>query len=63
MPTTVHRTCTLCEATCGLTFQVEGERILSVRPDPHDPISKGYACPKGIAIREVLVDPERARQT
>lgn len=62
MPTTVHRTCTLCEATCGLTFQVEGERILSVRPDPHDPISKGYACPKGIAIREVHDDPDRVRQ-
>ena len=61
MPTTVHRTCTLCEATCGLSFQVEGDRILSVRPDPHDPISKGYACPKGIAIREVHDDPDRVR--
>ena len=62
MPTTVHRTCTLCEATCGLTFQVEGDRILSVRPDPHDPISKGYVCPKGIAIAEVHDDPDRLRQ-
>jgi anaerobic selenocysteine-containing dehydrogenase len=62
MATTVHRTCTLCEATCGLTFQVEGDRILSVRPDPHDPISKGYACPKGIAIAEVHDDPDRVRQ-
>jgi anaerobic selenocysteine-containing dehydrogenase len=62
MATTVHRTCTLCEATCGLTFQVEGDRILSVRPDPLDPISKGYVCPKGIAIAEVHDDPDRVRQ-
>ena len=62
MATTVHRTCTLCEATCGLTFQVDGDRILSVRPDPHDPISKGYVCPKGIAIAEVHDDPDRLRQ-
>jgi anaerobic selenocysteine-containing dehydrogenase len=62
MATTVHRTCTLCEATCGLTFQVDGDRILSVRPDPQDPISKGYVCPKGIAIAEVHDDPDRLRQ-
>lgn len=62
MATTVHRTCTLCEATCGLTFQVDGDRILSVRPDPHDPISKGYVCPKGIAIAEVHDDPDRVRE-
>ena len=60
--TTIHRTCTLCDATCGLTFQVDGERILSVRPDPEDPISQGYACPKGIAIREVHDDPDRVRK-
>ncbi len=62
MATTIHRTCTLCEATCGLSFQVEGDRILGVRPDPQDPISKGYACPKGIAIAEVHDDPDRVRQ-
>ena len=61
MTKTVFRTCTLCEACCGLRFEVEGDRILSVRPDPDDPISKGYACPKGIAIAEVHDDPDRLR--
>ncbi|MCU0669719.1 MAG: molybdopterin-dependent oxidoreductase, partial [Myxococcota bacterium] len=32
-----------------------------MRPDPDDPISKGYACPKGIAIAEVHDDPDRLR--
>jgi len=50
MAHTVFHTCSLCEATCGLTFEVEDNRILSVRPDEDDVFSKGYVCPKGIAI-------------
>ncbi|TFH22889.1 MAG: molybdopterin oxidoreductase family protein [Myxococcales bacterium] len=60
--TTVHRACTLCEALCGLTFEVEGDRIVSVGPDHDDPISKGYVCPKGMAIAEVHDDPDRIRE-
>ncbi len=58
---TVNRACTLCEAGCGLRFEVEGDRILSVRPDPDDVFSQGYVCPKGIAIAEVHHDPDRLR--
>ncbi len=59
---TVHRACTLCEATCGLRFEVEEDRILSVRPDPDDPISRGFVCAKGMAIAKVHDDPDRLRQ-
>ena len=62
MARTVFRSCTLCEATCGLQFEVEGDRIVSVRPDEEDVFSKGYACPKGIAIGEVHHDPDRLRK-
>ena len=62
MQKTVYRPCTLCEATCGLRFEVDGDRILSVRPDNDDPISKGYACPKGMAIAKVHDDPDRLRR-
>ena len=62
MATTVFRTCTLCEAACGLAFEVDGERILSVRPDPDDVLSHGYVCPKGIAMKDVHDDPDRLRQ-
>jgi anaerobic selenocysteine-containing dehydrogenase len=58
----VHRVCTLCEANCGLRFEVEGGRIARVRPDPEDPFSQGYACPKGIAIAQIHDDPDRLRQ-
>jgi anaerobic selenocysteine-containing dehydrogenase len=53
--------CTLCEAGCGLRFEVEGSRILSVRGDSEDVFSRGYVCPKGIAIAELHTDPDRLR--
>jgi anaerobic selenocysteine-containing dehydrogenase len=59
---TVFRACTLCEANCGLRFDVEGDRIVRVRADEDDPISRGYVCPKGIAIAQVHDDPDRLRQ-
>ena len=58
----IHRTCTLCEACCGLSFEVEGTRILSVRPDAEDVLSHGYVCPKGIASGELHHDPDRLHQ-
>jgi len=62
MAHTVFHTCSLCEATCGLKFEVEDNRILSVRPDEDDVFSKGYVCPKGIAIADVHHDPDRLRR-
>lgn len=62
MADTVFRTCTLCEAACGLAFEVEGDRIIAVRPDDDDVLSAGYVCPKGIAIKDVHDDPDRLRR-
>ena len=36
---TVFRGCTLCEASCGLALELEGDRIVSVRGDEEDPLS------------------------
>jgi anaerobic selenocysteine-containing dehydrogenase len=38
---------------------VEDDRITKLRPDPDHPLSRGYACPKGIAMAEVQNDPDR----
>jgi anaerobic selenocysteine-containing dehydrogenase len=62
MTHTVFHTCSLCEATCGLAFEVEDNRILSVRPDDDDVFSRGYVCPKGIAISGIHDDPDRLRR-
>ncbi len=57
-----HRTCPLCEAMCGLTLEVSGNRVLAVRGDPEDAFSRGYICPKAVGLMDVHHDPERLGQ-
>jgi anaerobic selenocysteine-containing dehydrogenase len=57
----VFRGCTLCEASCGLALELEGDRIVSVRGDDADALSHGYICAKGVAIADVHYDPDRLR--
>jgi anaerobic selenocysteine-containing dehydrogenase len=60
--TTHYRTCTLCEAMCGLALEVEAGRVVSIRGDADDPFSRGHICPKGAALADVHADPDRLRQ-
>lgn len=59
---TTHRNCTFCEAICGVVVKTEGDRVLSVRGDDADPLSKGYICPKAHALIGVQEDPDRLRR-
>jgi anaerobic selenocysteine-containing dehydrogenase len=58
---THHRTCSLCEATCGLEITTRGTEILGIRGDEDDPFSRGYLCPKGPALKHLHEDPDRLR--
>ncbi|MGN6106911.1 MAG: molybdopterin-dependent oxidoreductase, partial [Kofleriaceae bacterium] len=60
--TTHYRSCTLCEAGCGVAVTVEGERVVEVRGDSADPFSRGYVCPKATALADVHDDPDRLRR-
>ncbi len=51
--------CRVCEPACGLLARVEGESLVGLRPDRDHPVSKGYACHKGLAGVEVHRDPDR----
>jgi len=62
MPTTVYRSCPLCEATCGLAITTDGDRVVSVRGDDDDPFSRGYICPKGTALADLHDDPDRLQR-
>ena len=42
--------CRICEPHCGMVATVEDGRVTRLRPDPDHPLSRGYACPKGIAM-------------
>src|SRR3989442_3385079 len=51
--------CRICEAHCGMVATVEDDRVTQLRPDRDHPLSRGYACPKGIAMTDVQNDPDR----
>ncbi len=61
-PSTVFRTCNVCEAMCGLAVTLEGGKITDIRADKEDVFSRGHICPKGPAMREVLEDPDRVKR-
>ena len=63
MPPTRHfRTCTLCEAMCGIVVSTDGPRVTDIRGDLDDPFSKGHICPKAVALQDVHEDPDRLRR-
>jgi formate dehydrogenase len=51
--------CRICEPLCGMVATVENGRLTQLRPDADHPLSRGYACPKGIAMTGVQNDPDR----
>jgi anaerobic selenocysteine-containing dehydrogenase len=55
------RICPLCEATCGLVLTIEGDAVTRVRGDDQDVFSRGFICPKGVALGELHADPRRLR--
>jgi len=57
-----YRTCSLCEAMCGIKIEHENGKVLSVKGNPGDILSSGHICPKGVAIQDIHTDPDRLRQ-
>ena len=56
-----YQICPFCEATCGLKLTVEDGKVTRVEGEKRDPFSRGYICPKGVAIRDLHNDPDRLR--
>jgi len=56
-----YRACNLCEAICGIEIKVEAGPQLSIRGDKDDPFSRGYICPKAVALQDIHYDKDRLR--
>ena len=55
-----HKTfCRFCHVFCGLEVDVADNKVVAVRGDKENPISRGYTCVKGRAEIERIVHPER----
>lgn len=56
------RTCNLCEAMCGLVIEHEDGQVKSIKGDKEDPFSKGFICPKAVALQDIYNDPDRLKK-
>ncbi|MFX0098670.1 MAG: molybdopterin-dependent oxidoreductase [Candidatus Hodarchaeota archaeon] len=53
--------CSICDASCGLIALVKDNEVVRILPDKKHPVSKGYCCPKGLALADITNDPDRIR--
>ena len=51
--------CRVCEPSCGLIAQVENDRLIRLKPDKDHPVTKGFACHKGIDSLAIHEDSDR----
>jgi len=51
--------CRVYEPSCALVAEVEGDDIIRLKPDRAHPVTKGFACHKGLATLDIHRDPDR----
>jgi len=51
--------CMFCHRNCGMLIEVEDGKIIKVRANPDNPISRGTMCIKGTAAKEFHYHPDR----
>ncbi len=56
-----YRTCTVCEAMCGIVVESEHGHVSKIYGDELDPFSRGYICPKAMGLADIHDDPDRLR--
>ncbi|MCB1646344.1 MAG: molybdopterin-dependent oxidoreductase [Pseudomonadales bacterium] len=59
MPEIKHTFCRVCEPSCALIAEVENDEIVALKPDRDHPVTRGFACHKGLAVLEMHKDPDR----
>ncbi len=51
--------CSFCGGNCGIELLVKDNKIIEVKGDKNHPISKGFICPKGKALPEIVHSKDR----
>jgi anaerobic selenocysteine-containing dehydrogenase len=56
-----YRNCSICEAICGIEITQRADGTLDIRGDKDDPFSRGYICPKAVALQDIHFDKDRLK--
>lgn len=51
--------CRVCEPSCGLIAEVENNQLVRLKPDSDHPVTRGFACHKGLGFDAIHNDPDR----
>jgi len=51
--------CPFCSVGCATLVHVKNDRIVNIEGDPRSPHNEGTLCPKGAAIYQLHVNPNR----
>lgn len=54
-----HTFCRVCEPSCALIAEVEDNQLIKLTPDRDHPVTRGFACHKGINFQAIHQDPDR----
>ena len=64
--TETRSTCPYCSVSCGVIVHTQGDRARNAKPfvvyvegDPDHPINQGSLCPKGITLKNDIVNDRR----
>src|SRR5687767_5618913 len=64
--TETRSTCPYCSVSCGVILHTLGDRSRNVKPkivhvegDPDHPINQGTLCPKGVTLKQNVVNDRR----
>lgn len=67
--TETRSTCPYCSVSCGVIIHTLGDKSKNVRPsvvhvegDPDHPINRGSLCPKGVTLKQDIVNDRRLTQ-
>ena len=56
-----YRNCNLTEAICGIEITPKADDRLEIRGDKDDPFSRGFICPKAVALQDIHYDKDRLK--
>ncbi|MDP9141988.1 MAG: molybdopterin-dependent oxidoreductase [Pseudomonadota bacterium] len=59
MKETKHTFCRICEASCGLVAEMEGGKIVDLKPNRDHIGTDGFACMKGLNQHRMYDSPDR----
>lgn len=60
--TTTRGICFNCFSNCGIRFEAEDGRLVSMKGDRDNPLSQGFMCRKSKAVNEMINHPERLQK-